>query len=153
MLNVLLHTLQQYERSPLCKRLCLIRSLFDLNVLLHTSQQYGRSTLCKSLCLIRTLFVLNVLLHTLQQYGRSPCEHLCLIRSPSHLNALLHTLHEYRCSLVCAWSCSFRVPCQKHKGYTLGYFLKERTSILHAMCELTKKLLVLKSCILKQSIE
>jgi hypothetical protein len=30
---------------------------------------------------------------------------------------------------------------------TLGYFLTERTSILHAVCELTKKLLVLKSCI------
>jgi len=90
---------------------------------------------------------MNALQHTSQQYGRSrPCEHSCLIRSPSQLNVLLHMLHEYRCSLVCAWSCSFPVPCKKHKGYTLGYFLKERTSILHAMCELTKHLLVLKNC-------
>jgi len=53
------------------------------------------------------------------------------------LNVLLHMIHEYRCSLVCSRSCSFPVPCQKHKGYTLGYFLKERTSILYEMCELT----------------
>ena len=92
--------------------------------------------------------MLNVLLHTSQKYGCSPpCENSCLLRSPSQLNVLLHTLHKYRSSLVCARSCSFRVPCQKHKGYTLGYFLTERTSILHAMFELTKKLLVLKSCI------
>jgi hypothetical protein len=146
--NVLLHTSQQYGRSPLCERLCLLRSLLMLNVFLHTSQQYGRSPLCKRLCDMRLLFRLNALQHTSQQYGRSaPCEHLCPTRSPSQFNALLHTLHEYRCSLVCAWSCSFPGPCQKHKGYTLGYFLTERTSILHAMFELTKKLLVLKSCI------
>jgi len=53
------------------------------------------------------------------------------------LNVLLHMTHEYRCSLVCARSRAFPVPCQNHKGYTLEYFQKERTSILHAMCELT----------------
>ena len=56
--------------------------LFWMNVLLHTSQQYGRSPLCKSLCLTRWLFWLNVLLHTSQQYGCSPlCKHLCVIKS------------------------------------------------------------------------
>jgi len=149
--NALLHTSQQYGRSPLCKRLCVIRSLFTLNVLLHTSQQYGFSRLCMRWCFIISLFWMNALQHTSQQYGRSPpCEHLCLIRSPSQLNALLHTLHSYRCSLVCAWSCSFPLPCKKHKGYTLGYFLIQRTSILHAMYELTKKLLGLKSCMFEE---
>jgi len=146
--NTLLHTSQQYGRSPLCKRLCIISSPFWMNALLHTSQQYGHSPVCKSLCLIRALFMLNVLLHTSQQYGLSRlCMHWCFIISLFWMNALLHGLHEYRCSLVCAWSCSFQVPCQKHKDYTLGYFLIQRTSILHAMCELAKKLLVLKSCI------
>ena len=147
-INALQHTLQHYGRSPLCKRMCDIRWLFRLNVLLHRSQQYGRSPVCKRLCLITALFPLSVLLHTSQQYGLSRlCMHWWFIISLFWMNALLHTLHENRCSLVCAWSSSFRVPCQKHEGYTLGYFVIQRTSILHAMCELTKKLLVLKSCI------
>ena len=147
-MNVLQHTSQHYERSALCDCICLLRLHLLVNVLLHTSQQYGLSRLCMRWCFIISLFWMNALQHTSQQYGCSPpCEHLCLIRSPSQLNALLHTLHSYRCSLVCAWSCSFPLPCKKHKGYTLGYFLIQRTSILHAMCELTKKLLVLKSCI------
>jgi hypothetical protein len=148
LVNVLLHTSQQYERSPLCKLLCLIRSLFMLNALLHTSQQYGRSPVCKRLCLITALCTLNDLLHTSQKYGLSRlCMRWCFIISLFWMNALLHALHEYRCSLLCAWSCSFQAPCQKHKGYTLGYFLIQRTSIQHAMCKLITKLLVLKSCI------
>jgi hypothetical protein len=108
-----------------------------VKVFLHTSQQYGRSPLCKRLCVIRLLLRVNVLLHTSQQYGRSPlCNRLCVIRLLFWVNAFLHTLHVYWCSLVCAWSCSFQVSCQKHKDYTLEYLLIGRTITLNSICKL-----------------
>jgi len=117
-----------------------------VNAFLHTSQQNRRLSLCERLCILSLHLNLNFLLHTSQQNGRSPiCESLCLTRSLFCLNALLQALHEYRTSLARALRCSFRVPCQKHKGYTLGNFLIERTIIVHAMCELTKYILVVKN--------
>jgi hypothetical protein len=85
---------------------------------------------------------MNVLLHTSQQYGPSPPhEHSCPIRSLCPSNALLHTLHEYGCSLVSIWSCSFQVPCQKHKGYTLGHFLIGNTWLFWMQYTATDKTL------------
>ena len=46
LLNVLLHTPQQYGCYPVCTHSCTFRCFFLLKVLLHTSQRYGRSPVC-----------------------------------------------------------------------------------------------------------
>jgi hypothetical protein len=78
-----------------------------LNISLHTTQEYWHSSVCISLHLFRTQCYLKDLLQTPSEYGQSPL-HMCWcsLRVLCWVNDLLHTSQEYGCSPLCmCWWC------------------------------------------------
>ena len=88
--NDWVHSVHLNGRSPVCMRMCLVRSLFCVNDWVHSVHLNGRSPVCVRMCFVRSLFCANDWLHSVHLYGRSP---VCVRHVPQGYTSFVKTYH------------------------------------------------------------
>ena len=109
--NSLPQTSQAYGFTPVCVRMCAVKTWFLPNALPHMSQQCDFTPVCMRRCWVKTSFLLNNLPHWSHLCDFTPvCMRRCLIKSLFRANNFPHWSHLWVFSPVWVSWCPFRVP-------------------------------------------